>query len=141
MPLLTIADMKTHIYPGASNLITRGDDGILQSALDAAITQAKAYLSRYNYKQLFDNVLADPDWSADTMLVVYVKDIAKWNFIGLANITVDYEDAKNRRDDAIAELGKIQSGKTVPDGWPVNADPVKSSLIKFSSNPKRNNRF
>ena len=141
MAFLNIADLKTHIYGSASTLISRGDDTIIQSAIDTALAQIKGYMSRYDYAQIIDNVNTVAGWKADPVLLMYTKSIAKWHFITLANPSIDYEDAKTRFDEAIAWLKDVQSGKVVPDGWPAAVAPDMGTFFHVSSNTKRNNRF
>ncbi len=141
MPFLTVAQLKTHIYPGISNAITGNDNTILQAAIDAAIGEAKGYLSRYNVAELFDNFSATPGWVADPTLLMYVKNIAKWHFIVLANPNIETEDALMRYEQAIKWLSNIQAGKNVPINWPVADPEEKSTFFHVRSNPKRRNHF
>jgi len=141
MAFLTTAQMKTHIYQGTQNLIAQGDTTLLQTAIDTAISEAKGYLSRYNIDQLFDNVNADPAWTADPTLHFHCKNMAKWHFIGIANANTDYEDAQARYDRAVKWLQDIQSGKVVPVNW-LPAEPEKyATFFHVSSNRKRGNHF
>lgn len=141
MPLLTISQMKTHIYSGVQNIVTQGDDSIIQDAVNAAITEAKGYCSRYRVEQLFDNVDMKPEWIADPILLMHCKNMAKWHFIVLANPSIDYEDAQNRYDQAIKWLTNIQAGKVVPQGWDQAQPEDKSTFFHISSNKKRKNHF
>lgn len=138
---LTVAELKTHMYDGAVNLITKNDASIVQSKVDTAIAEAKSYLQRFNIAQLFENVNNDPDYVRDPMLLAHVKNLAKWHLMGLGSVNIDYEDAKTRADEARAWLKDVQSGKSVPDGWPPAADPVKETFFHSTSNPKRNNHI
>jgi phage gp36-like protein len=137
MPLITITDMKTHIYQGVQNIISEGDNTIIQSAINAAIAEAKGYCSRYQLDVLFDNPLP-----ADPILTLHVKNMAKWHFLILANPSIDYEDAQLRYDRAIAWLKDIQAGKIVPIGWYL-AQPENESGTYFhvKSNTKRKNHY
>ncbi len=141
MPLITIAQLNTHIYAGTSNLISQGNSTLLQNAIDAAINEAKGYCSRYRTEQLFDNVDNNPQWIADPTLAMYVKSIAKWHFLTIGNANIDYEDAQIRYESAIKWLSSIQSGKVVPVNWPSASPEGKSTFFHISSNKKRNNHF
>jgi phage gp36-like protein len=141
MAFLTPTQMKTHMEPGISNAISQGDASLLQSAIDAAIMEAKGYCSRYRVEQLFDNVDAVVGWVADPTLMMYVKNIAKWHFINIGNQNIDYEVAQARYDQAISWLKSIQSGKAVPVNWPPKTPDGKETFFHMSSNTKRKNHF
>jgi len=148
MAFLTIQQLQSHVYQGVSNVISQGDDSIVQDAIDAAITEAKGYLSRYNISRIFENedpadenFEGDENWKPDPVLLMYVKNIAKWHFIVLANPSIDYEDAQTRYDQAIKWLMNIQSGKIVPVNWPPASVPEQSTFFHINSNPKRRNHY
>lgn len=137
MPLITIAQMKTHIYTGVQNIVSQGDSTIIQNAIDAAIAEAKGYCSRYNLDLLFDNPV-----TPDAILVMHVKNMAKWHFIVLANPSIDYDDAQSRYDRAVAWLKDIQNGKVVPPNWELaQPENEKGTFFHYKSNPKRNNHY
>jgi hypothetical protein len=136
MAFLTVNEMKTHVFPGIRNAVTNFDDSIMQSAIDAAVSEAKGYCSRYDVTQLFDGS------DRDAMLLQHVKSLAKWNFIGLANPNIDYADAQLRYEFAKKTLQDIQSGKLVPDGWAVASPNERSTTWHVgSTTKKRNNQF
>lgn len=136
MSFLTTLEMKTHIYPGVSAAISNNDATLLQDAIDAAVSEAKGYCSRYDIEQIFDGSGRDP------MLLQWVKSIAKWNFITLANPNIDYADAQIRYELATTKLKDIQSGKLVPYGWPPATPKERSNLWQVhSTTKKRNNHF
>jgi phage gp36-like protein len=142
MPFITVEQMKSHIYPGVSNIISQGDQNFLKDAISAAIAEAKGYCSRYRVEQLFDNVDMNPEWLADPILMMHVKNMAKWHFIVLANPAIDYEDAQNRYDQAVKWLTNIQSGKVVQPGWQLaQPEAEKGTFFHVSSNKKRKNHF
>lgn len=133
---LTITQMKSHIYPGVSSAISNNDATLLQDAIDAAIDEAKGYCGRYDIAQLFDSGTPRP------MLLNWVKSIAKWQFIGLANPNIDYEDARARYEDATSRLKDIQSGKLIPQDWPLASPAERSQTWHVSSaTKKRQNQF
>lgn len=136
MPILTIAQMKTHINSGVQQIVSQGDNTKLQDAIDAAIAEAKGYCSRFLLDPLFDNV-AEPD----AVLLLHLKNMAKWHFLVLANPAIDYEDALNRYERAIAWLKEVQNGKVVPVNWQPAIPEDKSTFFHVSSNRKRGNHF
>lgn len=141
MAFLTIAQLNTHIYTGVATEISRGDTAIIQDAIDTAIQEAKGYLSRYDVDQIFDNANSLPGYKADPILLMHVKSMAKWHFIVLANPSIDYEDSKERYEQAIKWLLNVQSGKIVPLGFPPATPEEKATFFHINSNPKRNNHF
>jgi hypothetical protein len=134
MAFLTPDDLKTHIYGEVVEAITDGDEDILPTAIAAAIGEAKGYMSRYDYETIF----ASEGDTKDPILLLYVKSMAKWHFIQLANPNIDYEDTKTRYEMATKWLDKIQAGKIVPPSWPLKNNPVEeSTFFHVKSNPKR----
>lgn len=137
---LTIEQMKTHVFPGVRNAISAQDDSLMQDAIDAAIAEAKGYCSHFDLEQLFNGT--NPGWKPDAMLLKWVKDIAKWNFMGLSNPNIDYDDALARYEQATKKLQDIQAGRLVPQGWPAATPENRANLFQVhSKNPKRNNQF
>lgn len=136
MAFLTIEQMKTHIYQGVREAISDNDMSLMQDAIDAAVEEAKGYCSRYDIVALFDSGTPRP------MLLNYVKSIAKWHFISLANANIDYNDAQIRYEFVTSKFKDIQSGKLVPPGWPLATPKERSQLFQVSSSTtKRNNHF
>jgi phage gp36-like protein len=135
--LLTIADMKTHLYAGVRNVITQGDTSILQNAIDTAIAEAKGFCSRFNLVLLFDETdLPDP------ILQMHCKNMAKWHFITLANPSIDYTDAETRYDQAIKWLKEVQAARAVPPGWLLaQPEAERGTYFHVKSNPKRKNHY
>ena len=48
MAFLTIQELNTHLHDEQVETITRGDETIAQAAIDAAIAEAKGYLTRFD---------------------------------------------------------------------------------------------
>lgn len=113
MSFLTIDDFNTRAYQEKIDAISEGDDTLLQPAIDAAIKEAKMYLSRFDLTDLFGKT----DVDRDPLLLLWLKDITLWQFIALANPGMDYEDVMTRRNNAIASLKQIQNSTAVPEGW------------------------
>lgn len=141
MAFLSRSQMKSHIYGSVTTAISKGDDTILKDAIDAAITEAKGYLSLYNTEQIFHNVNEDDNWRPDHILLMYVKNMAKWHFCTLGNANIDLEDAEVRYEQAIKWLSGVQAGKIVPVGFPPAQPEERSTFFHFSSNPKRKNHY
>lgn len=138
MEFITKEDFFTHMYEGAIDAISEEDDAKLEEAIHAAIGEATGYLHRFD----LDAILTSTDRVTYASLRTWVKDIAKWHFINLCNVSVDLELAETRYTKAITELGKIQAGKVVPRGWalpPDSGDGIDDSVFYVSSRPKRGN--
>lgn len=131
--LLTEADFNTHIYSELISNVDRNDEGLLLKAIRAGESQAKGYLSRYNTDSLF---AASGD-ARDELLMTYCKDLAAWHFITIGNPGISIDFYEMRYDQAIRELGKIQSGKVVPDGWPAKTTPTGSDTFFHSTSAKK----
>lgn len=136
--MLLITDFNTHLYTEIINTISRDNDNLLQEAIDAAEGQAKGYLSRFDVSNLFSQTGGD----RDKTLLMYLKDIAVWHYLPVGNPSVDIEYRKQRYQDALQELMKIQSGKVTPYGWKLASEETQdNSIISVSSNRKRTTHF
>ncbi|WP_143960239.1 phage protein Gp36 family protein [Litoribacter populi] len=136
--MLLKEDFNTHLYDELIQAISREDDAKLDKAIQAAEGQAKGYLSRFDIDALFSTEGED----RDEMLLMHLKDLAVWHFITIANPNINIQLAKERFDDAIKELGKIQAGKVVPYNWPTATNPESNGfLFHFKSKPKRETSY
>ncbi|RYF26587.1 MAG: DUF1320 domain-containing protein [Flavobacteriales bacterium] len=141
MSFITKADLGDIIYSEKIDIISRGDDAMVEKAISRAISQVQGYLSNYDYATIFAITDEDERLKYDC-LIGYTLDIAKWHFIKICNAGVDLQLAKECYDDAIAELLKIQSGKVVYSDWAVIADNVDlNNGFSITSNPKRETYF
>lgn len=135
--MLLTADLKTHLYTEQITAISRNDTELMEEAIAAAIVEAQGYLSRYD----IDTIFATTGTDRDKALLMWLKDIATWHFITLANAGADLEFRQERYKQAIKSLEKIQSGKIVPNGWPLVTEEAKQDLWKISSDPKRETKY
>ena len=126
--------MTTHIFEEGMRTISRNDDTKIEQAIEVGIQTAKRSLSRYNITEIFSAEGADKLKYAE--IITYIKDIAKWHFIAVANVTADLELAENRYKSAIAQLKDIRNGETV-DGWPL-AEAIAPSTLRYGSRQKFN---
>lgn len=135
---ITREDFYTHIYEGAINAISDNDEDMLTESIATAMAQVTGYLSRYDTDAIFEST--DKIKYAD--LRTYIKDMAKWHFINICNVNIDFEIAETRYKDAKSTLEKIQKGLIVKKGWPLatEADEINTP-ISVSSRPKRGNYF
>lgn len=115
MDFITKQDFLTHMYEGSIDAISDNDDEILNDAIATAMAEASGYLSRFNT----DIIFVSEDKIKYANLRTYIKDMSKWHFINICNVNVDMEIAEKHYKPALVELGKIQSGRTVPKAWPL----------------------
>jgi phage gp36-like protein len=139
MPYLQNHELTSHLHEEVMEEIDRQDDSKLTTAIAAAISEMRGYLSFYDVTV----ILATTGTNREPILLLYTKDIAVWHFIQLANPNVDMELRKVRYDRAIQWLKDVQKGIIVPN-LPIltNADEtVQTGKIKFGSNKQRNTHF
>lgn len=137
MSFITKNDLATHFYEEKIDVITRGDDSLVDEAIDEAIDKATGYLNRYDYDAIFATTVPT-DRIKYKALIGLIKDIAKFLLIKKCNAGVDIQLAKECYDDAIAELGKIQSGRVIYSKWPIpEGEEVATQSFTITSQPKR----
>jgi phage gp36-like protein len=141
MAYLTIPELYSHLYQETVDEITRGDDTKAQEAIDAAIEEARGYLSGYDTDAVFNAT----DNDRNPVLLLYVKDIAVWHLINVANPGIDYQSKMDRYEKATHWLGKVQSGKVNPNlplpEAPTNEYGNVENFMKWGSNTKRSNYY
>lgn len=136
------AEINSHLYGEVTDEISRGDVSLLTQAINAAIAEAKGYLTAYDLVAIF----AAAGDERNPILLLYIKDIAVWHYIQLANPAVEMDLRLQRYEFAVKWLDKVQRGQTNPD-LPYPAPPVDTTgnpnpgaaenFIKFGSRPKR----
>lgn len=131
-------EMKTHLYHENIDVISRGDDAIMEAAIDAAIAEAKSYLGAYDTNAIFQT----EGNNRNALLLIFIKDIATWHFLVLCNAGHELELRQDRYDRAISWFKAVQKGDVTPD-FPTKEDgsEIGGGLIKFGSNPKRGQHF
>ena len=137
MPFLTKDELKTHLYGEQVETIDRGDDTLAQSAIDGAIAEAKSYLKKYDVAAAF----AQTSDNRNALLLIFVKDMAVWHFINLANPATDIDLREKRYNAAIAWLKGVQKGDISPDLPEKEITEETPGDIIYGSNPKRNQHF
>ncbi len=79
----------------------------------------------------------------NSLLLIFVKDIAVWHFIVLCNAGTDLEIREKRYDRAISWLKGVQKGDIQPD-LPVTIEDdgdKATDTIRTGSNPKKTQHF
>lgn len=138
MSFITPEELASHIRIENAQAISRGDEAKAPEAINAAMTEAQGYMSRYDYDTIFSMAGVD----RNPILMMYIKEIAKWHFISVCNAGVDYKSAEDRYDKAIIWLKNLQAGKVVMRDWPLFQDGEEpSNSFTIRSNEKRGNHF
>lgn len=138
MEFITIEDFKTHMFGEVVEIISDNDEDLLIDAIATAMAEACGYLTRFDTDTIFE-AESKEERRKYASLITWIKDISKWHFINICNMSVDLELAEKRYKIAIAELGKIQKGLVSPKGWPLAIESDAETAFLISSRPKRGN--
>lgn len=131
--MLLAEDLTTHLYNEQITAISRDDATLVNKAIKAAIGEAKGYLSRFDIDTLFAATGED----RDETLLMWLKDIATWHFITLANANADMDFRESRYNQGVKWLRDVQSGKIVPYGWPLSEVTNHDKIFHVTSGTKR----
>lgn len=140
MPFLTPAEINSHLYPEIQSEISRAEALLLQNAIDAAIAEATGYLSAYDVTTM----LTLTGNARNPILLLYIKDIAVWHFINLANPNVQMDLRQLRYEKAIDWLRSVQKGITVPDlprPLPDDEQPQANNTVRYGNARPRINGY
>lgn len=143
MAYLTIQELNTHLHDEQVETITRGDNTIAEAAIDAAIAEARGYLTRFDTSRVF----SASGTKRNQLLLIFVKDIAVWHLINLCNAGNDLEFRQDRYERAVDWLKGVQRGDVSPDlpeREPEGSKTEKNNPvgpIAYGSNPKRCQHF
>lgn len=135
--MLTIDDLKTHLYTEVIETISRDDESLVQEAIDAAEYEAIGYLERYDTEDLFSK----EDDNRDKTLLMYLKDMAVWNLLAVSNPDTDLDFREKRYKTALNWLTKIQGGKLTPKNWVLSSVTSTNEPFIVSSTTKRITNF
>lgn len=130
-------ELKTHMSVDNIDIITEGDDTIVESAIDSAVSEAKGYLNDFDISAIF----AASGSNRNTLLLTFIKDIAVWHFMTLSNYQADVEFRKARYERAVAWLKAVMKGDVIPDLPRRVASDETPARIIWGSNQKRGLRF
>lgn len=132
---ITKNELGSHMHLETVDIITGGDDAIVDAAIDGAVSETKGYLSDFDTSTIFSAVGSN----RHPLLVTFVKDIAVWHLVVLSNYSADIELREKRYNRAIEWLKSVQKGLVVPD-LPRAQEASKNPVI-WGSNPKRNQHY
>ncbi len=137
--MITIQELKTHLYEENIATISRDDETILQASIDGAIAEAKGYLASYDREAIFSATGSD----RNALLLIFLKDIAMWHFIVLCNAGTELDLREKRYNSAISWLKGVQKGDIQPDlPTAIEDDGERATdTIKAGSNPKKTQHF
>ena len=137
MSYVTPEELKTHAYDEEIKAIIRNDETIALACIDMAIEFAESKLAKhYVTEEIFNKTEKD----RSELLVKFIKDIAIWELIGLANQSIDYEDKKFRYQEAVNWLNAVYKG--MPANFPrVPLLNGKGGSFTMVSNKKRENYY
>lgn len=135
--MLLKEDLNTHLYSEVINTITREETELLDEAIDAAEYEAIGYLERFDTDDLFSKTEND----RDKTLLMYLKDMAVWNLLAVANPDTDLDFREKRYKTALNWLTKIQGGKLTPKNWVLSSVTSTNQPFIVSSDKIRKTNF
>lgn len=128
---VSVDELNTVLYAENILAVSGGDTTIATAAIAGAIAEAKSHLSRFDTQTLFGAV-AD---ARDPLLLIFIKDIAIWHFLNLANPGTALEFRRSRYNAAIQWLKDVNSGAADAD-FPIIPTQSGGGTIFYGSNPK-----
>lgn len=137
MAFITPEELNTHLYRENIEAISREDETVVIAAIDAAVSEAKGYLSAYDTEKIFSAEGAE----RNALLLIFVKDIAVWHFINLCNAGTELQLRQDRYERAVAWLRQVQKGEVTPDLPGIDTDGKPEGIYIYGSNPKRTQHF
>lgn len=137
MAFITPEELNTHLYRENIEAISREDETVVIAAIDAAVSEAKGYLSSYDTEKIFSAEGAE----RNALLLIFVKDIAVWHFINLCNAGTELQLRQDRYERAVAWLRQVQKGEVTPDLPGIDTDGKPEGIYIYGSNPKRTQHF
>lgn len=112
-------DLGSVIYSYQLEQITEGNDDLVAQALNAAIEEAKSYLTpNIKDKKSFDGrllydveaIFGATGTDRNSLILQHCVTLAKWHLSVLCNADFIYEQAKERYDRAVDWFVKIAKG-------------------------------
>ncbi len=136
---ITKDDLYRAIRQEELEQITRGDDTMIQYAIDVAQKEIRSYLAdRYDV----DTIFAQTGQLRHTLLLNFAVDIAIYILVAVALPGQSLEDRRARYKRAIDWLKQVRIG-SIPTDLPVLPinEQNKTPVGKLHANPKRNNYY
>lgn len=136
---ITKQDLATHLRAEVIDAISRNDEAVVAASIDSAIVEAKGYLSAYDTDAIFSTA----EENRHGLLLLFVKDIAAYHLICVANINTQLELRKQRYERAVKWLTDVKNAAIAVD-LPLKKDEsgnLAESRVKMGSNNKRVQHF
>jgi phage gp36-like protein len=133
------SEINTHLHLDNVEVITRGDITVVVAAIDAAVSEARGYLSAFDRDAMF----TAQGELRNALLLTFVKDIAAWHLLNLCNAGSDLPLRQSRYERAVDWLKAVQKGNVSPD-LPVvpDGDPAEPATpIIYGGNTQRGQHF
>ena len=130
-------ELNTHMYDYQLHAITEQDSSITLSAINSAIAEVKSYLAtRYDVAEIFSKGGEE----REPLILDFVKTIAVWRIIKLANVDILYEKYRELYNDTISYLKNVSEGNLVLDLPKIKSESgeVAGGSVQISSHPKFN---
>jgi phage gp36-like protein len=132
---ITTEELKSVAYSYQLQQIVENDETIIQMAIDAAIEEARSYLTaRYDCNAIFSATGGD----RNPLILELCKDIALWYIVRLSNVDMLYENVKERYDRAIDYFNRVAKSLISPN-LPQSTDEHGNSQypMRFGSMDKQ----
>lgn len=133
---ISIEELKTHLRDETIQAISGEDETFLTMAITGAESEAKGYLHKFDIASIW----AKTGDLRDQLLCIWIKDIAVWHYINIANPGVDFAVRERRYLAAISWLKGVQKGDIIPVDFPL-PELIDTSEMAIGSNPKRVNHI
>lgn len=147
-------DLGSTIYDYQIEQITDGDDGKVDEACNAAIEEARSYLTpNPNNKKWLDgrllydveNIFNKTGIDRHSLIVRQCSTMAKWYLAELCNADFIYEKAKDRYDRAVSWFKLVADGKinisTLPQLVRDDTTAGDKQPFEMGSRPKFNHDY
>jgi phage gp36-like protein len=147
--LVSIEELEqTSLYPEIIQEITRGNTPSAERHILEAESLVRSYMSKYNTLAIFGTQTTLPTFDGvDVELIKkFVKIIASYFMVRLANPNVDIELYRQDYEDALLWLKALQAGDVNPDlpykeDNPETSENEANDNVFWGSNKKRANHF
>lgn len=139
-----LATAKKYNWNGTVYVETAGADAIINKMIADGVSEAKAYLNRYDFVKLFGEGDTAPTVN-DEFLNGLVKDLICWKLIKISNPNVNLELFESAYKMAKKTLSDVMKGLIDPV-WPLKADNPDTpnddaGNVEWRSQPKRINHY
>lgn len=143
MAYLTETDLTSLLFQERIDEIKRDSATFVEDKINAAIAEAKTFLTRFDLLKLFGDDVTPPT-VVDQALKDHVIAIACYNMVKRTTAGVNIEEYRLYYEEAIGYLTKIQKGGD-PEGWALKEALEDGSQpgqgARWFSNHKRRNHY